>query len=100
MMKNRWQRKDLRRRERVDAYAMDRRSLKARVRDGRTSEKDRRRARVLLRALPRDTSLTRVCNRCVETGRGHAVIRAYRRSRFVVRDRALKGRLPGVTKWS
>lgn len=99
-MKNRWQRKDRRRRLRVDQYAMDRMSLKARVRDVRTSESDRVRAREILRTLPRDTSATRVCNRCVETGRGHAVMRVFRRSRFVIRDRALKGLLPGVKKRS
>jgi small subunit ribosomal protein S14 len=98
MMKNRWQRKDLKRRDVVDAHADLRSVLRARIRDVRTSDGVRTNARGELRKRSRDASPSRVHNRCVETGRGRSVMRVYRRSRFVIRDRALRGRLPGVKK--
>lgn len=46
------------------------------------------------------TKVTKVRNRCVDTGRGRSVIRWFRRSGRAVRERGRKGRLEGVYRVS
>lgn len=53
-----------------------------------------------LALLPRNSSKTRVQNRCVLTGRPRSVLRHFRVSRIVFRELASKGLLAGVTKSS
>jgi small subunit ribosomal protein S14 len=53
-----------------------------------------------LAALPRNSSPTRLKNRCVETGRPHAYMRRFGLSRIAFREHASKGEIPGVTKAS
>ena len=53
-----------------------------------------------LAALPRNASVTRWKNRCVQTGRPHAYMRRFGLSRIEFRERASKGEIPGVTKGS
>ncbi|CAK8163256.1 30S ribosomal subunit protein S14 [Candidatus Xenohaliotis californiensis] len=48
--------------------------------------------------LPRDSSRTRVRNRCIVTGRPRGYIRKFAMSRIVFRKMALEGMLPGVVK--
>jgi len=48
----------------------------------------------------RDSSLTRVRNRCVLGGRGGGVLSDFRLSRIYFRELALLGKLPGVKKAS
>jgi ribosomal protein S8/ribosomal protein S14 len=55
--------------------------------------------RALLR-LPRDSSPTRIRNRCPLTGRGRAIIRRFGLSRIIFRSLAIAGRLVGVKKAS
>ena len=103
MLINRWQRKDLRRRLRVDHHWVQRRQRKAQIRDGLGDPSRGEEVKRLQQARSlrnRDGSPTRVHNRCVETGRGRSVMRRFRRSRFVIRERGLQGRLPGVKKAS
>jgi small subunit ribosomal protein S14 len=50
--------------------------------------------------LSRDSSLTRVRNRCVLSGRGGSVLSVFRLSRIRFRELALLGKLPGVKKAS
>ena len=50
--------------------------------------------------IPRKSSKTRVCNRCIETGRSHSVLRFCKLSRIILRENASKGRAPGVKKAS
>jgi small subunit ribosomal protein S14 len=52
------------------------------------------------RGFPRDSSLTRVRNRCVLSGRGGSVLSVFRLSRIRFRELALLGKLPGVKKAS
>lgn len=51
-----------------------------------------------LHNFPRGTSVTRVRNRCILTGRGRGVYRTPRLSRIAFRELASKGLLPGVSK--
>lgn len=53
-----------------------------------------------LAKLPRNSSPTRLKNRCVETGRPHAYMRRFGLSRISFREHASKGEIPGVTKAS
>ncbi len=51
-------------------------------------------------SLPRNSSLTRVCNRCLISGRKRAYYRKFKVSRIVLRELASSGQLPGVKKAS
>lgn len=53
-----------------------------------------------LRQLPRDSSPTRLNNRCGVTGRPHGYMRKFNMSRIAFREYAHKGQLPGVRKAS
>lgn len=53
-----------------------------------------------LHRLPRNSSPTRLKNRCKETGRPRAYMRTFGLSRLSFRDHASKGEIPGVTKSS
>jgi small subunit ribosomal protein S14 len=50
--------------------------------------------------LPRDSSKTRLRNRCWKTGRGRGVYRDFGLCRHFIRDLAHNGLLPGVYKAS
>ncbi len=53
-----------------------------------------------LAKLPRNSSPTRLKNRCSETGRPRAYMRQFGLSRISFREHATKGEIPGVTKAS
>ncbi len=53
-----------------------------------------------LHKLPRNSSPTRLKNRCSETGRPRAYMRQFGLSRLSFREHASKGEIPGVTKAS
>jgi small subunit ribosomal protein S14 len=53
-----------------------------------------------LAKLPRNSSPTRLKNRCVETGRPRSYMRTFGLSRISFREHASKGEIPGVTKAS
>src|SRR5699024_4853630 len=53
-----------------------------------------------LQKLPRDSSPTRVNNRCVVTGRPRGYMRKFDMSRIAFRELAHKGQIPGVRKAS
>ena len=52
------------------------------------------------RQLPRNSSPTRLHNRCIMTGRPRAYMRKFGISRISFRDLALEGKIPGVRKAS
>ncbi|MFS0904685.1 30S ribosomal protein S14 [Priestia aryabhattai] len=53
-----------------------------------------------LRKLPRDSSPTRLHNRCEVTRRPRGYLRKFKLSRITFRELAHKGQLPGVKKSS
>jgi small subunit ribosomal protein S14 len=53
-----------------------------------------------LARLPKNSSPTRMKNRCVETGRTRGYMRQFGLSRIAFREHASKGEIPGVTKAS
>ena len=57
-------------------------------------------ARLKLAELPRNSSKTRIRNRCEVTGRPRAVYRKMKMSRIAVRELGSKGLVPGLVKSS
>jgi small subunit ribosomal protein S14 len=53
-----------------------------------------------LQKLPRDSSPTRLHNRCEITGRPRGYLRKFKMSRITFRELAHKGQIPGVKKSS
>ncbi|MGA9117497.1 MAG: 30S ribosomal protein S14 [Bacteroidota bacterium] len=53
-----------------------------------------------LQALPRNSSPTRLHNRCQISGRPRGYLRKFGLSRIAFRDLALQGQIPGITKAS
>jgi small subunit ribosomal protein S14 len=88
------------RKKTVAKYAERRAELKATIKNPKTSPVERDDAYKALRKLPRDASPTRIRNRCALTGRPRGYYRKFGLSRIAVRELALAGELPGVTKAS
>lgn len=55
---------------------------------------------VALNKLPKDSSPTRIKNRCLVTGRPRGYMRKFNMSRITFRELAHKGQIPGVKKSS
>lgn len=92
--------KNDKRRRMVERLRGRRQELKEIIRDPKTPEEERQLAIRQLNQLPRDSSPVRVRNRCALTGRPRSYYRKFGLSRIAVRDLALRGELPGVTKAS
>ncbi|HWE45224.1 MAG TPA: 30S ribosomal protein S14 [Caulobacteraceae bacterium] len=84
----------------VKQYASKRDELKAIANDEQRPLEERFEARLKLAELPRNSSKTRVRNRCVLTGRPRAYYRKLKMSRIALRDLASAGQIPGMTKSS
>ncbi|HZD52920.1 MAG TPA: 30S ribosomal protein S14 [Woeseiaceae bacterium] len=84
----------------VKRYAKKRATLKAVIRSASSSEESRLEAQAKLAALPRDASPTRLRNRCAVTGRPHGYYRKFGLARNKLREAAMKGEIPGLTKAS
>lgn len=88
------------RKQMVAKYASRRKELKDIIRSVSSSDAERFEAVKKLAKLPRDASPTRVRNRCALTGRPRGYYRKFGLSRIALRENALAGLLPGVTKSS
>lgn len=84
----------------VKKYAAKRQELKAKVKDTSLSEEERTAARNKLNMLPRNSSPTRVRNRCNLTGRPHGYYRKFGLGRNKLREAAMRGDIPGLVKAS
>ncbi len=80
--------RNIKREHMIEKYADRRKQLKA---EGRWEELDK---------LPRNSSQVRYRNRCKLTGRPRGYVRDLGISRIKLRDLALYGRIPGMTKAS
>jgi small subunit ribosomal protein S14 len=92
--------KNNRRTRMAKQYAPKRAKLKAMAVDDKLSPEERFEARLKLAELPRNSSPTRIRNRCELTGRPRAVYRKFKLSRIALRQLASLGALPGVVKSS
>ena len=84
----------------VDKYAARRAELKAVARNESLPMEQRFKAQLKLAKLPRNSSATRLHNRCEVTGRPRSYYRKLRMSRIALRDLASKGQIPGMVKSS
>lgn len=92
--------RELKREKLVKRYAKKRAELKRIICDLNASEESRQAAVARLNALPRDSSPSRQRNRCAITGRPHGVYRKFGLGRNKLREAAMKGEIPGLTKSS
>lgn len=92
--------RDIKRVKLAEKYAAKRAALKAIVDDASKSDEERYEARLKIQALPRNSNPTRQRNRCAITGRPRGVFRKFGLARNKLRELAMKGEIPGVTKGS
>ena len=84
----------------VKVYAAKRAALKAIADDMSRPAEERFAARLKLAKLPRNSSKTRIHNRCEMTGRSRSYYRKLRVSRIALRELGSMGLIPGLVKSS
>ncbi len=84
----------------ADRFAAKRAELKALLVNPATTDDEFYAAQKKLQKLPRNSSKIRIRNRCSLSGRPRGFIRKFGVSRITLRELALSGKIPGVTKSS
>jgi small subunit ribosomal protein S14 len=84
----------------VKKFAARREALIAMINDQSKPEEERYQARLKLQQLPRNASPTRLRNRCELTGRPRGTYRKFGLGRNKLREIAMRGEVPGMTKAS
>ena len=92
--------RELKREKLVAKYAKKRAELKAIIRSVNSTDEERAAAQAKLNAMPRDASPSRQRKRCSITGRPHGVYRKFGLGRNKLREAAMNGEIPGLTKAS
>lgn len=92
--------KNNKRKKKVANYAERRLALKKIINNPASTIEQVDEAVVKLQKFPRDASPIRVRNRCSQTGRARGFLRKFGMSRIALRELALEGQIPGVTKSS
>jgi small subunit ribosomal protein S14 len=92
--------KNARRRKMAKSLGGRRARLKAIVGDKNRPMEERFAASLKLAQLPRNSSATRIRNRCEVTGRPRAYYRKLKLSRIALRELGAKGLIPGLVKSS
>lgn len=90
--------KDQKRRKQFFEYEKIRIILKYLLQKENLSVKDRILITKNLESLPKDSSITRLRNRCVITNRGRGVLQSFRLSRIQLREMFSLGIVPGYKK--
>ena len=83
-----------------DRLLKKRNKLKKIIMDKKLPLEERFKAQQKLSNVPRNSSKTRVVNRCQITGRPHGVYRKLKISRIALRKLTLEGKIPGMVKSS
>ena len=84
----------------VAKYAPKRAALEATMNDKNKSDEERFEARLKIQQLPRNANKTRLRNRCALTGRPRGTYQKFGLGRTKLRDIAMRGEIPGMTKAS
>jgi small subunit ribosomal protein S14 len=84
----------------VKKFAAKRAALKEIAEDMSQPAEERFNARLKLAQLPRNSSKTRIRNRCELTGRSRGYYRKLKVSRIMLRDLGSNGQIPGMVKSS
>jgi small subunit ribosomal protein S14 len=91
---------DQKRRKLVQVYLQSRLQLKAELQKKELQFSEKQKISFQLQNLPRNSSITRIKNRCSLTGRARSVLRLFKLSRLEFRRKALQGLIPGLKKAS
>ena len=89
-----------RRQKTVARFARKRAEYKRVVGDPKATDDEKQAAQRRLQALPRDANPVRLHNRCAITGRAHGYYRKFGLGRNKLRETAMRGEIPGLTKAS
>ena len=92
--------REKRREKLVKQYAAKRAQLKEAIRNPKSTDTEREEAQQKLNSLPRDSSASRVRNRCAITGRPRGTFRKFGLGRNKIREIAMRGEIPGMIKAS
>jgi len=92
--------KNMKRTQLVKRLAAKRARLKAAASDKQAPPEERFAARLKLAEMPRNSSATRIKNRCALTGRPRSYYRKFKLSRIALRELASQGQIPGMVKSS
>lgn len=92
--------REVKRKKLAQKFKDKRLSLKEIIRDPKSSFEQKEAAQFQLQKLPRDSSVTRIRNRCGLTGRPHGYYRKFGLSRNKLREATMRGDVPGVVKAS
>ncbi len=92
--------KNNRRAQMVKRLSAKRARLKAIAENRELPPEERFAARLKLAELPRNSSVTRIRNRCELTGRPRGYYRKFKLSRIALRELASAGQIPGMVKSS
>jgi small subunit ribosomal protein S14 len=92
--------REQKRRQMVEKFKARRAALFEVMQNVKASDEDKDAARAKLQKLPRDSSPTRLRNRCALTGRPRGVYRKFKLGRNKLRELAMRGEVPGVIKAS
>jgi len=92
--------REAKRRDTVKKFAAKRAQLLEVINNAKASDEDRMEARAKLEGLPRNASPHRLRNRCVLTGRPRGTFRMFGLGRNKLREIAMRGEIPGLTKAS
>ncbi len=92
--------RDTKRRDTVKKFAARRSALLAIINNSKLSDEERMAARLKMQQLPRNASPSRLRNRCALTGRSRGVYSKFGLGRNKLREIAMRGEIPGLTKAS
>ena len=88
--------RDVHRKALVKKHAQRRADLKAKIVNMHLPEEERQLAQAALQKLPRDSSRSRIRNRCHVTGRARGFYRKFGIGRNKLREMMMRGEVPGV----
>jgi small subunit ribosomal protein S14 len=92
--------REKRREKLVKQHAAKRARLKEIIRSPKSTDAEREEAQRKLQSLPRDSSSSRLRNRCAITGRPRGVYRKFGLARTKLREATVRGDIPGLGKAS
>ena len=92
--------RDVKRKVLTAKYAKRRADLKAAIVNLKLGDEERHAAVIALQKLPRDSSHSRIRNRCALTGRPRGYYRKFGLGRNKLREVMMRGETPGVVKAS
>ena len=92
--------RDIKRKMTAEKFAAKRAALKAIIDDSSKTDEERYEARLKFQQLPRNSSPSRQRKRCAITGRARGVFSKFGLGRMKLRELAMKGEIPGMTKAS